>query len=319
MERIYRLHDLLSAGKPITAPKLAQELGTSPSTIRRMLAYMRDRLRAPLDFDPVANTHFYLRPFTTLPRLVLTEAEAAAFSFACSVSSTWRSSLARQMQSVLRKMEPLIAGGLELPYETVRQAIDLPESIDLAEYRFLDVVFEAKLKRHELRLEYLRAYNAVPEIRERIHPLVVRRFDQSWVLLAWDLARQDYRTFKFCRMRGVQRTGAKFTAPEDFDEKECMRGNLGCYTGREHHTVRIALWGAAATEAMDHKWHTSQLATWRTDGGIEITLELNNLVDVTYWILKCGPEAEALQPLALRERVSAAIEGMRARYAKTGS
>lgn len=51
MERIYQIDQILGARRSVTRQELQERLGASWATLKRDIAYMRDRLNAPLIFD----------------------------------------------------------------------------------------------------------------------------------------------------------------------------------------------------------------------------------------------------------------------------
>ena len=50
-ERLYKLKSLLDAGQCLTKARLLEELPTSPATLKRDIAHLRDRMNAPIVFD----------------------------------------------------------------------------------------------------------------------------------------------------------------------------------------------------------------------------------------------------------------------------
>ena len=50
-ERLYRLKSFLDTGRCLTRQFLSEEFGTSPATVKRDIARMRDRMNAPVVFD----------------------------------------------------------------------------------------------------------------------------------------------------------------------------------------------------------------------------------------------------------------------------
>ena len=50
-ERVYQIDNLLHERRSITFQELLSRLEVSPATLKRDLAYMRDRLNAPIIFD----------------------------------------------------------------------------------------------------------------------------------------------------------------------------------------------------------------------------------------------------------------------------
>ncbi len=74
--------------------------------------------------------------------------------------------------------------------------------------------------------------------------------------------------------------------------------------------------GLPAHEARDIRWHASQTKVELPDGRLQITLQLNNLVDIRTAILRHGPDAEALAPAELRATLAADAAKMHAMYSR---
>ncbi len=115
-------------------------------------------------------------------------------------------------------------------------------------------------------------------------------------------------------MRDPVSTGRQFKRPRDFDPARHLRGNIARFTGETKYEVRIALNEFAAFYAREQPWHRSQVIVERADGGIEITLTLNNLIDVENTVLRWGAHAEALSPPELRANVRAALQTAAVKY-----
>ena len=49
-ERLYRLKSFLDAGRCLTRQFLLEEFGTSPATVKRDIAHLRDRMNAQVVF-----------------------------------------------------------------------------------------------------------------------------------------------------------------------------------------------------------------------------------------------------------------------------
>jgi predicted DNA-binding transcriptional regulator YafY len=62
IERMQRLHELLSANRFPNCRKMAVEFEVSTKTIQRDLNFMRDRLRLPLEYDRIRYGFRYTRP-----------------------------------------------------------------------------------------------------------------------------------------------------------------------------------------------------------------------------------------------------------------
>ena len=55
LERFYKIDRLLKERKLVSFAMFKDELGMSPASVKRDLAYMRDRFNAPIEYDRDAN------------------------------------------------------------------------------------------------------------------------------------------------------------------------------------------------------------------------------------------------------------------------
>src|SRR5918992_2525890 len=62
LERFYKIDRLLKERKVVSFALFKSELGMSPASVKRDLAYMRDRFNAPIEYDRDANGYRFGRP-----------------------------------------------------------------------------------------------------------------------------------------------------------------------------------------------------------------------------------------------------------------
>ena len=65
MERIYQIDQMLGNRAFVTRAELEERLGISWATLKRDIAYMRDRLHAPLIFDRNLGGYRFEKDWTT--------------------------------------------------------------------------------------------------------------------------------------------------------------------------------------------------------------------------------------------------------------
>src|SRR5690348_3323451 len=82
LARMMAIDQALRAGTWPNASTLSRQLEVAPRTIRRDLAYLRDQLGAPLEFDPLSNGFHYTEMTYRLPFFQLSEGELFALLLA---------------------------------------------------------------------------------------------------------------------------------------------------------------------------------------------------------------------------------------------
>lgn len=318
LRRVLFIHERLSNWHRATARSLAAELETSERTVKRDIEFMRDQLGAPIEWDGSANTYAYSRPCDILPLLRLDAGEALALTLAGQTFAAWHGTpLGRALAVALDKIAGVIGGAISVPVSEVRDLVFQPDEGTASndELRPFATALEAIRRKRALRLIYQKPRaGAVPETRV-VHPLHLAFLAHRWVLVAHDPTRNAPRNFLLARIREAHATAATFTPPPGFDLPRYLRGSLGRFTGNEDHVVRLRFVPALAPYVREKPWHVSQTETTGADGTLEITLRLNNLVDVRRHILACGRHVEVLAPPELRTAIADEARATLARYA----
>src|SRR5512133_831365 len=78
LERMLRIHDELRRGTLTNCTKLTAILSVCRKTVLRDLAFMRDRLDLPIEFDVQIQAYRYTHPVTSFPTVHVTEGELLA-------------------------------------------------------------------------------------------------------------------------------------------------------------------------------------------------------------------------------------------------
>ena len=315
LARVVWIHGRLGNGRRANAVTLARELEVSSRTIKRDVEFMRHQLGAAITWEPSTQTYFYERPCDLLPLLRLDADEALALVLAGHTFSAWRgSSLGHALTAALGKIAGVIGGAISLPAAEVSQLVFQPDDGGNAdeETRFFPAALEAIRRRRALRIRY-RKPGAKADERRTIHPLHLAFLDHRWVLVAHDPAKKAPRNFLLARLREAV-AGASFEPPADFDLAAYLRGSLGRFTGGKEIEVRIVFDATVAPYVRERPWHASQTIAEIPGDKIEVTLWLNNLIDVQRRILACGSHAEVLAPPELRETIRKEAAALVARY-----
>ena len=62
LERFYKIDQLLKERKTVSFADFKSELGMSPASVKRDLAYMRERFNAPIEYDRDSNGYRFGKP-----------------------------------------------------------------------------------------------------------------------------------------------------------------------------------------------------------------------------------------------------------------
>ena len=215
--RMLRLLTLLQAHRQWSGTQLADRLDVSPRTLRRDI----DRLRGlgyTVHAQRGVDGGYQLESGSALPPLLFDDQEAVAIAVGLRTAAVGSLDGIEEVSvQALAKLERVLPARLRsrisaFGSHTVPMAGPGP-TVDPA---VLTVITQACRDQERLRFGYVARDGNEAERRVEPYRLVVA--GRRWYLLAWDLDRDDWRTFRVDRANGVTSTGWRFearTLPDD--------------------------------------------------------------------------------------------------------
>ena len=208
--RLLRLLSLLQARRSWTGAELTSRLDVTPRTLRRDV----DRLRS-LGY-PVASTAgvgggYRFGAGTDLPPLLLDDQEALAVALGLRAAAAGAiAGLEDATLGALAKLDQVMPARLRRRVSALHGAIvPLPHRGPAVDVATLALLAGACRDAERLRFEY-RGRGAEPTGR-RVEPAGLVSAGFRWYLVAWDLDRADWRTFRVDRIAGKPARGETFT------------------------------------------------------------------------------------------------------------
>lgn len=234
--RTLRLLTLLRSRTDWAGPDLAQQLGTTTRSLRRDINRLRT-LGYPVESVRGHGGGYRLGADGKLPPLVLDLDQAVAVGVGLRLaSSSGISGLEQQAEACLVKVEELSPAALREQIATISQAVDVISGGSTP----VDADILLALSRgirgcQQIRMDYV-ARNGEPSHR-RLEPYRVLAMGPRWYLFAWDLDRDDWRTFRLDRIQSVRVSTFAFS-PRPTPE---IQGHLhrSVTTDPYQHVVRI--------------------------------------------------------------------------------
>lgn len=207
--RLIRLLSLFQAQRAWTGSALATRLEITERTLRRDV----DRLRSlgyTVDSTSGVAGGYRLGAGTALPPLLLEDEEAIAVALGLGNPAGTPGDIENASMRALAKLEQLMPQRLRRRLDSVRASV-VPVVRDKSPVRLKAVTLlaEACTDRLVLRFGY-RDHNDAATART-VEPHRVVQTGHRWYLLAWDTAREDWRTFRLDRIVEPVPTGERFT------------------------------------------------------------------------------------------------------------
>jgi predicted DNA-binding transcriptional regulator YafY len=237
-ERLLALLSLLQRRVRWTGPQLADQLGVTTRTVRRDIDRLRN-LGYPVDAAPGAEGGYQLGRGGDLPPLLLDDDEATAVAVALGASTATAAlgiediALAA-LAKLHRLLPPRIRSRIQAlttttdllayPAEAVAPGVlaDLAAAIEIEE-RVLLTYADREGRRSE----------------RRVDPYRLVATNRRWYLLAFDIDRDDWRTFRADRVEEARPTGHRFDPVERPDAARMVSEAISTAPYRFPATIRI--------------------------------------------------------------------------------
>jgi predicted DNA-binding transcriptional regulator YafY len=324
LERVLRIHDLISRSHFPNCSTIARELEVNRKTIQRDLNFMRDEMELPIEYHEVEHGYYYTRPVNDFPFLKTTSEDLVALILARNALGQLKgSALEASLRRGFQRLQAGMREQVTIPWSDIDQAFSVKSTgMTERDIFIFDRLAKAVLESRELHFDYRKLADSTPS-RRHLQPYHLAEIDGGWYVIGYDLDRGARRTFAVQRMKAVHLTSKRFLRDRDFRLEDHFAGSFGVWSGEEkggvQYPVKIRFSGFAARVVSERRWHPSQEIREITPGGneIEISMTLTALEDIARWILGFGGQAEALEPPALRKMVATELKRAAALYKKS--
>lgn len=321
MERIYQIDQILAGRKFVPRQELQERLGVSWATLKRDLAYMKDRLNAPIIFDREVGGYRFeaeghrIGPQYELPGLWFSAEEIHALLTMQHLLSNLDTGglLGPQIKPLLARLTGLL-GTAENPAEEVQRRIRI-QTVGARKFQLdhFQAVGSALLRRKRLIIRY--HARGTDEITEReISPQRLVHYRDNWYLDGWCHLRDELRAFS---VDAIEHAEILDKRAKDVAEKrlnEVLGTGYGIFSGDNVSWAVLRFSPERARWVSSEQWHPKQEGQMLDDGSYELKIPYADDRELTMDILKYGGDCQVVEPIALRERVAAEFQRGLANY-----
>ena len=304
----------------MTRGALAIELEVSLSQVKRDLAFLRDQLQAPLEFDPRRRSFHYAGNDGAfeLPGLRFSAAELAALLTGEQLLEAVQPGLLnRHLQPLRDKVRELLRLSGHAP-ERILECIRIHASQhrQVHEARF-SVIAGALLHGRPLAIHY--HGRSSDRKRERtLHPYRLYVYRQNSYLLAWCELAGDLRLFAIDRILSATPIDRALRPAEPQALDGFIGPGFGIFGGPILGWAELAFRPSAARWVADEQWHPRQRAEWR-DGRYRLSLPYSDLRELTHEVQRFVAEVEVISPPEVRHAVTAELRNALKGYEGLGN
>ena len=305
LERLYIIDQQIASGNFPNTNVLVESLKraserleckpASVATVSRDIAFMRDRLYAPIEYDHLKNGYYYTEKTFRLPGVFTSADDLLALSMAKNILSIYRNTpIYDAAHHLLENITmPLSAEGNADWYESrivVPQVPTAPVSPDI-----WNIITSALKENRVVTFDYLGVYDDNYKSR-RVRPYQLLFDTGVWYLYGFAEERKGIRMFSLSRIKNLRLTKDRFILPVDFDYRASNSGSyFGVFAGQKKYRFKIAVYNYSVPWVKDRQWADDQKIK-DDDDGIIISFTSTQFDKVMQWVLSCGCNARPLEP-----------------------
>ncbi len=308
--RLLRLLSLLQTPRDWTGSELASRLEVSPRTIRNDI----ERLRAlgyPVHATRGSVGGYRLEAGASMPPLLLEDDEAVAVAIGLRTATGGAvTGIEETSLRALAKLEQVLPPRLRRQVSTLQRVTvhvrrGSGPTVDPAMLTEL-----ARLCREHLRLRFDYSDRRQTASQRRVEPHRIVNAGQRWYLVAWDLDREDWRTFRVDRIREGMSPGPRFSPRELTDAEVEALVARGVPTEARRHQARVVVQAPAARiEERFGRWVGT--ITPLDAGSCVVTMGSDRIEELAVYLGLFGADFAVSEPPELVEQ----LRVLAARYA----
>jgi predicted DNA-binding transcriptional regulator YafY len=314
-ERYLWFHNEIKNNRHPNALTLAKRFEITGKTAQRNIAFMRDRLKAPLRYVPGLRGYEYEDNTWELPGLWLHEDElislVLSFRLATEVPDNHiKTALKKLLNQIVANHTTVNIGINEISEKISVKHITYARTGENIFHRLLDMLMRGQ----PIRIEYYSPHNDQSTERD-ILPLHLINYMGTWHIIAYCNVKKELRDFVVSRIKSVAVCSASITActgPKFV--KDYIQNNFGILRGKDTVEVRLRFAGDIAPWIAEQNWHPDQKISMGKDGRLTLALPVADFREIKREILRYGAQVEVISPAALRNEIKKEIEKMKNIY-----
>jgi predicted DNA-binding transcriptional regulator YafY len=294
--RTLRLLDLLQSRPVWSGTELAERLGVTTRSVRRDVERLRD-LGYPVNAAHGAGGGYQLGAGRRLPPLLLDDTEAVAVAVCLRLAAGGTvEGLGEAAVRTLAKLDQVLPGRLRAQVEAIHEAtVTLDGGAAPVDAATLLLLARACRENERVTFSYAGPRGSGER---RVEPYRLVATGRRWYLLAYDLDREDWRTFRLDRMTAAETRGWRFTPRDAPDAAEHVQRSIT--RDAYDHVARVRI---EAPKSLVQKHIPPSVGTVTADGRAHCIFEAggNHLGAMAMHIGALPWELTVLGPPELRE------------------
>lgn len=310
-ERIYKIDQLLNDRKIVSFQDLLDRLEVSPATLKRDLAYMRDRLNAPIVYDKERNGYRFEVDTKNyaLPGLWFSAEEIYALLTMQHLLSNLDGDglLSKHIKPLQSRLLAMLEDG-DSSLEEIQRRVKI-EKMGSRQFNLehFQEIGSALVKRKRLVIEY-QSRSKDENTKREISPQRLIYYRDNWYLDAWCHLKNALRSFSVDAIKELELvdTLAVDLAENELDSE--LGSGYGIFAGKDIQWATLRFSPERAKWVSNEKWHPDQKGKLLPSGEYELEVPYSDYRELALDILSYSFHVVVVSPAPLKEYVKSELQ-----------
>jgi predicted DNA-binding transcriptional regulator YafY len=302
--RLLFIDEKIRSGSFPNATSLSNEYEVSSRTITRDIEYMRDSLKAPVEYDPVHKGYYYTESNFFLPAIDIRESDFFAICITEKALKQYENTpLYDKLSGVFNRLKEFLPESIRVNTTWIDTHFSfMHESFTTIDPEIWETVSRGLRQCSSLNIVHRKAGSA-DAVERTVDPYHIVNYRGEWYLIGYCHKRKSILRFAISRIRKAELTSKKYVISPDFNFDTFIGTSFGIMTEETEHHVKIRFDNEQAPYIVERQWQPGQNITHNQDGTVVLSFNSNSLYEVKRWVLSWGPSAKVLEPKELIDQV----------------
>ncbi|RPH58248.1 MAG: WYL domain-containing protein [Burkholderiales bacterium] len=318
-ERLYRIDQLIHQRTVVPFDDLLRELEISRATLKRDVAYMRDRLNAPIVYDRDRGGYCFapspLGPQYGLPGLWFNDREVLALLTMHRMLEDLDTGglLGPHIQPLIARLKALLGTASDSVDEIMKRVRVIAAQNRPVAPNCFEVVGSALVSRRRIEIAYFTRSRNARGLRE-LSPQRLVHYRNAWYLDAWCHRTDSLRAFALDAIEQARLVDRRARDVSLAEVDRQLGSGYGIYRGRRLAWAILRFSADAARWVRAEIWHPKQQSRDLDDGRFELRVPFGATPELEMDILRHGEQVEVIAPASLRQRIADRLAQAQAPY-----
>ncbi len=314
IERMAWFDRQIRAGRHPNATTLAKAFEISPRTAQRCIDFMRDRLHAPMEYNPSRKGYFYSKDTFELPLFQVSQEELLAVLLARSLlSETAGGQISRAIGKFSQKLFAQMSQLGFSPTQIDRHFSAAWPGHSPTPPETFQKVAKALLNHRLIAFSY-QSPGRNQTTQRTVEPHHLQHYMGSWALTAKCRLRGQWRKFLLARMDDVHVANETFDPAPKAEWQGLVDKTYGIFQGETVHWVELRFTPFRARWVKREIWHPSQELAEQPDASLVMRLPVTDFREIKMKILQYGADVTVIAPDELKAQIANEIKKMAVLY-----